>query len=71
MKSNWINCPICDEPDMRQTTDIDGNKLIFCVNHACRSNGGDYESPKKIGDNGPAPKNKPLPPPAPPRKLYI
>lgn len=46
MKTDWVNCPICDAPDMRQTTDDDGYKLIHCVNHACKSNGGDYDSTK-------------------------
>ena len=40
MKNNWVNCPICGEPDMQQAVDNDGNKLICCTNHACRSNGG-------------------------------
>lgn len=41
---DWVRCPICDEPDMRKTTDGDGNSLIHCVNHACRSNGGSYQA---------------------------
>lgn len=42
----WVNCPICGESDMRQEKDRDGNKLIFCTNHACKSNGGEYEFSK-------------------------
>lgn len=38
--SDWVACPVCGEPDMRRTVDADGNALISCVNHACRSNGG-------------------------------
>lgn len=37
----WVNCPICGEPDMRKETDKDGNSLVLCVNHVCASNGGD------------------------------
>jgi len=32
---DWVNCPICDEPDMRKE---DG--IINCVNLNCGSNGG-------------------------------
>lgn len=39
-KTEWVPCPICGEPDMRKETDEEGNSLIFCVNHACKSNGG-------------------------------
>lgn len=46
MKTDWVNCPICGESDMRRTTDPDGNVLIDCVNHACKSNGGLYKNPK-------------------------
>lgn len=41
---DWVNCTVCGEPDMSQTTDADGNKLINCVNHACASNGGENKS---------------------------
>lgn len=44
---DWVNCPICDEPDMRKTTDRDGYVLIHCVNHACASNGGTNRSAVK------------------------
>lgn len=37
---DWVNCPVCKEPDMRRTTDEEGHVLIDCVNHACLSNGG-------------------------------
>lgn len=37
---DWVNCPICGEPDMRKTTTPEGFSLIFCVNHGCASNGG-------------------------------
>jgi hypothetical protein len=43
MKSDWVNCPICGSPDMRRLTDDEGNVLINCTNHACRSNGGTYD----------------------------
>ncbi len=39
--NDWVDCPICGEPDMKKTTDKDGDSLIFCVNHVCGSNGGD------------------------------
>lgn len=39
VKSDWVNCPVCGEPDMRKETDADGNALIHCVNHGCLSNG--------------------------------
>ena len=48
MKSDWVNCPICGCPDMRQTEDMEGNKLINCTNHACKSNGGTYQKPHLI-----------------------
>ena len=37
---DWVNCPVCKEPDMRRTTDEEGHILIDCVNHGCLSNGG-------------------------------
>ena len=42
MKTDWVSCPICSQPDMRKETDADGNALIFCVNHECQSNGGKF-----------------------------
>jgi hypothetical protein len=39
---DWVKCPVCGQPDMRQETDGDGNRLIFCVNLGCASNGGNY-----------------------------
>lgn len=45
--SEWVDCPICGDCDMHKTTDKEGNALIECVNHACRSNGGDYEAPSR------------------------
>lgn len=41
-KHDWVNCPICGEPDMRKEWLGDGEVLITCTNHACKSNGGDY-----------------------------
>lgn len=39
LKVDWVNCPICDEPDMRKET-FDGDlALIDCTNHGCASNG--------------------------------
>jgi hypothetical protein len=36
---------------MLQTIDDKGNKLIHCVNHACKSNGGSYQKPtRKLND---------------------
>lgn len=40
VNTEWVKCPVCDEPDMRKETDAEGNSLILCVNHACLSNGG-------------------------------
>lgn len=40
--SEWVNCPICGDCDMEKTTNADGDSLIHCTNHACKSNGGDY-----------------------------
>ena len=37
---DWVDCPICGGTDMRKETDEHGDALIFCVNHACGSNGG-------------------------------
>lgn len=37
---DWVKCPVCEEPDMRRTTDEEGNVLIDCVNHGCLSSGG-------------------------------
>lgn len=50
VKRDWVNCPICGEPDMRREEDCDGNALILCVNHACGSNGGtNYDAvPRKL-----------------------
>jgi hypothetical protein len=39
---DWVKCPVCGQSDMRQETDRDGNRLIFCVNLTCASNGGSY-----------------------------
>lgn len=46
-KRDWVNCPICGEPDMRREEDRHGNVLIMCVNHACASNGGGNASALK------------------------
>jgi hypothetical protein len=37
--ADWVQCPICHEPDMRKEVDADGHALITCVNHGCASNG--------------------------------
>lgn len=39
---DYVSCPICGEPHMQRDLDADGNALIFCTNHECRSNGGAY-----------------------------
>lgn len=36
---DWVHCPVCGETDMRMEVE-DGNRLIFCTNHNCASNGG-------------------------------
>lgn len=41
--SNWVECPICGQPDMRMNLDGEGNATILCTNHACRSNGGSVD----------------------------
>jgi len=41
--TTWVECPICKEPDMKCESDSEGYKLISCVNHACKSNGGKYQ----------------------------
>lgn len=40
IERDWVDCPVCGEPDMRQETE-DFNKIISCTNSACASNGGD------------------------------
>ncbi len=45
---DWVNCPVCNAPDTLQETNSDGNKLIFCDNHACLSNGGRYQYFKPV-----------------------
>lgn len=40
MKTEWVDCPICGESDMKKTTDEDDFQLIFCINGNCGSNGG-------------------------------
>ncbi len=43
-KREWVNCPICDGSGTRKEWySADDGPYIFCVNLACRSNGGDYE----------------------------
>ncbi len=39
-KMDWVNCPICGEPDMRKSTTPEGFSEIRCVNYGCASNGG-------------------------------
>ncbi len=36
---DWVNCPICGEPDMRKQIFDEGLALIHCTNHGCPSNG--------------------------------
>lgn len=43
-KSDWVQCPICGEGDMRRTSDEEGLSIISCVNHNCGSNGGNNKS---------------------------
>lgn len=38
--TEWVDCPVCGESDMRKETGEEGAALISCVNHNCRSNGG-------------------------------
>lgn len=41
MKSEWVNCPICGEPDMEKSFHGEENDpIIECTNHECASNGG-------------------------------
>lgn len=41
MTTDWVNCPVCGEPDMRREEHGEEcDAFIFCVNHACASNGG-------------------------------
>lgn len=37
-RRDWVNCPICSEPDMLKEFDADGRGLIHCTNRICRSN---------------------------------
>lgn len=43
-RRDWVDCPVCGEPDMLWEEDAEGNVLIHCVNHACVSNGGTNRS---------------------------
>lgn len=39
MKTDWVDCPICHEPDMRvEYEEHEDKPLIYCVNHCCPSN---------------------------------
>lgn len=40
--SDWVNCPICGESDMRKETEASSPDIsyISCVNGNCGSNGG-------------------------------
>lgn len=59
IKTEWVNCPICKEPDMRMSTVTEeGDVLINCVNHGCPSNIKDWKpstpatsDAEKITDN--------------------
>jgi hypothetical protein len=44
-KTDWVKCPICEEPDMRREwhSKEDG-PYIHCTNLNCLSNGGYYET---------------------------
>jgi len=45
MKSEWVNCPICGEPDMEKSFHGEENDpVIECTNHECASNGGTNKS---------------------------
>jgi hypothetical protein len=35
---DWVNCPICGEPEMLKEFDKDGRGLIHCTNRVCPSN---------------------------------
>lgn len=39
-RRDWVDCPVCDEPDMCREVDEENNPLIRCTNHNCGSNGG-------------------------------
>lgn len=51
VRRDWVSCPICHEPDMRQEIDAENNRLIFCVNHSCPSNGA-IEGRSGAGEDG-------------------
>lgn len=56
MKREWVNCPVCGEPDMAKETDADLNAIITCTNHACVSNGGTNASGMfQLSDSSPTP----------------
>ncbi len=57
-KSDWVNCPICGEPDMQSTAD-DGGQIIECTNLCCASNGGDNKSAMKR-EQAPKPETRSL-----------
>lgn len=42
--TDWVNCPVCGESDMRRETNAEEETLIHCVNGACASNGGPNSS---------------------------
>jgi hypothetical protein len=50
---DWVSCPVCGEPDMEKHTDKEGNALIYCVNHACASNGGSNKGAIKKAEPAP------------------
>ncbi len=47
VKREFVDCPVCGQPDMRREVDNEGNALMLCVNHACASNGGSNDSATK------------------------
>lgn len=62
IKLHWVNCPVCDEPDMRQEwfSDDDG-PYIFCTNIACLSNGGESMKEDLRKKDSPPQKQEKLP----------
>lgn len=40
VRHDWVDCPVCGEPDMRRTVHEREQTLIHCCNANCLSNGG-------------------------------
>lgn len=45
VKTDWVDCPLCEGTDMRRETDAEGHSLIFCVNYSCPSNNASAHPP--------------------------